>query len=291
MNFSGIISREVYEKNQRVLRNNSHPHEESDNAQYPPHKTICCAICGAEMTDEERETRFAKGKRPYLRSSAPTSGSGKRTPRYSCKCKGHGSALASEVHQVFESYLKQITPEEGMIKLFKEVTKRTALKNLGDINKEIEKYEQERAKLSEKKQKAIAAMLDGDISKEEKGEYIVGLNDERNRVENELEKLKQAQMLREADIEYVCNFMRNSAKLWRDGDLETRQALQKMLFPNGIYFDLKNKKCGTSEISPLFSVMNIKKAPNGAILNDMGWDIGIEPTTFWTTIRRSNQLS
>lgn len=143
MNFSGIISHEVYEKNQRVLRNNSHPHEESDNAQYPLYKTICCAICGAEMTDEERETRFAKGKRPYLRSSAPTSGSGKRTPRYSCKCKGHGSVLASEVHQVFESHLKQITPEEGMIKLFKEVTKRTALKNLGDINKEIEKYEQE----------------------------------------------------------------------------------------------------------------------------------------------------
>lgn len=57
-------------------------------------------------------------------------------------------------------------------------------------------------------------MLDGDISKEEKEEYIVGLNDERNRVENELEKLKQAQMLRESDIEYVCNFMRNPAKLW-----------------------------------------------------------------------------
>ena len=24
---------------------------------------------------------------------------------------------------------------------------------------------------------------------------------------------------------------------------------------------------------------------------EMGWDIGIEPTTFWTTIRRSNHLS
>ena len=291
MNFDGLIPLEVYEKNQRIINSDSRPHEESDNSLYPLHKTICCAICGAEMTDEEREARFAKGKLPYLRSSAPTSGSGKRTPRYSCKCKGHGSALASEVHQVFEAYLKQITPEEGVIKLFKEVTKRTALKKLGNINKEIEKYEQERAKLSEKKQKAIAAMLDGDISKEEKEEYIAGLNNERNEVEDELEKLKRAQMLREADIEYVCNFMRNPAKLWRDGDLETRQALQKMIFPHGVYFDLKNKKCGTSEISPLFSINTIKKAPQSAILNDMGWDIGLEPTTFWTTIRCSNQLS
>ena len=291
MNFDGLISLEVYEKNQRILRNNSRPHEESDSVQYPLHKTICCAICGAEMTDEEREVRFAKGKLPYLRSSAPTSGSGKRTPRYSCKCKGHGSASASEVHQVFEDYLKQITPEEGTIKLFKEITKRTALKKLGNINKEIEEHEHKRAELSEKKQKAIGAMLDGDISKEEKEEYIARLDVERSEIENQLTKLKQVQMLQEADIEYVCNFMRNPAKLWRDGDLETKQAIQKMIFPNGIYFDLKNKKCGTSEISPLFSVIDIKKAPSGANLNDMGWDIGIEPTTFWTTIRRSNHLS
>lgn len=290
-NFDGLIPLEVYEKNQRILNGNSRPHEESDNLLYPLHKTICCAICGAEMSDDTREVNTTKGKLPYLRSSAPTSGSGKRTPRYSCKCKGHGSALASEVHQVFMDYLQQITPEEGTIKLFKEIAKRTALQKLGNINKEIEKYEQIRAELSTKKQKAITAMLDGDISKEEKEEYISGLNAERNKVENKLDKLKQAQMLREADIEYVCNFMRNPVKLWRDGDLETRQAIQEMIFPNGIYVDLKHKKCGTNEISPLFSVTINKKASEDADLHTMGWDIGIEPTTFWTTIRRSNHLS
>ena len=124
--------------------------------------------------------------------------------------------------------------------------------------------------MSERKQKIITAILDGDISKEEKDEYVAGLDVERNKIEEEINKLKQAQLLKEADIEYVCNFMRNSAKLWRDGDLETKKAIQKMISPHGIYFDLKNKKCGTSEISPLFSVMDIKKAPNGAILNDMG---------------------
>ena len=291
MNFDGLIPLEIYEKNQRILNGSYEPHEESDSSLYPLHKTICCAICGAEMTDEERSTKIEKGKLPYLRSSAPTSGSGKRNPRYSCKCKGHGSALASEVHQVFEDYLRQITPEEGTIKLFKEIVKRTAFKKLGNINKEIGEYEQKRVELSVNKQKAIAAMLDGKITQEEKEEYIVGLNTERNEIDDKLNELRQSQMLRETDIEYVCNFMHNPAKLWRDGDLETKQAIQKMIFPNGIYFDLKNKKCGTSEISPLFSVMDNKKAPSGANLDDLGWDIGIEPTTFWTTIRRSNHLS
>ena len=291
MNFDGLISWETFEKNQRILSGDSRPYEESDNALYPLHKTICCAICGAEMTDEEREVRLIKGKLPYLRSSAPKNGSGKHIPRYGCKCKGHGSMLATDAHAIFEEYLKQITPEEGTVKLFKEIVKRTALKKLGNINKEIEEYERKRAELSEKKQKAIAAMLDGDISKEEKEEYVSGLNAERSKIEDKLTELKQAQLLREADIEYVCDFMRNPAKLWRDGDLETKQAIQKMVFPHGIFFDLKNKKCGTDKISPLFSVIDIKKASNDANLNHMGWDNGIEPSTFWTTIRRSNHLS
>ncbi len=292
MNFDGLISLEVYEKNQRVLRRNSRPHEESDNSLYPLHKTICCAICGAEMTDEEREVRFTKGKLPYLRSSAPTSGSGKRTPRYSCKCKGHGSASASEVHQTFEDYLKQITPEEGTIKLFKEVVKRTALKELGNINKQIDSLELKSKEIRDDKINAYKKMLkDDDCCKEDKQEVLKSYDEDRRKVEEELEKLKQIQLLREADIEYVCNFMKNPTKLWRDGDLETRQAIQKMIFPKGIFFDLKHKKCGTSEISPLFSINIIKKAPNGANLNNMGWDTGIEPVTFWTTIRRSNHLS
>ena len=88
MNFDGIITREIFKKNQRILNNDPHPHEESDNSLYPLHKTISCAICGAEMTEDARGSQ----KLPYLRAGAPRCGSGTHTPRYSCKCAGHGSA-------------------------------------------------------------------------------------------------------------------------------------------------------------------------------------------------------
>ena len=268
MNFDGLISWETFEKNQRIIKSNDdRPYVESDNSLYPLKNIACCAICGAEMSESEREQCFKKGRKILLRGSGPQNGSGVHNPRYSCSHKGHGSALTSEIHQTFEDYLKQITPEEGTIKLFKEIVKRTALKKLGNINKEIEKYEQERAELSEKRQKATAAFLDGDISKEEKEEYVAGLDAKRNKIDEKLDKLKQAQLLKEADIEYVCNYMHDPVKLWHDGNLETRQALQKMIFPNGIYFDLKNKKCGTDKISPLFSIKIIKKASNDANLN------------------------
>lgn len=266
MNFDGLISWETFEKNQRIIKSNDdRPYVESDNSLYPLKNIACCAICGAEMSESERGQCFKKGRKILLRGSGPQNGSGVHNPRYSCSHKGHGSALASEIHQTFEDYLKQITPEEGTIKLFKEIVKRMALKKLGNINKEIERYEQERAGLSEKRQKATAAFLDGDISKEEKEEYVAGLDTKRNKIDEKLDKLKQAQLLKEADIEYVCNYMHDPAKLWHDGNLETRQALQKMIFPNGIYFDLKNKKCGTDKISPLFSINIIKKHPMALI--------------------------
>ena len=289
MNFDGLISLDIFEKNQRILKGNPRAHEESDNVLYPLHKTICCAICGAKMTEEKGGSQ----KLPYLRSSAPTSGSGKRTPRYSCKCKGHGSVLASEAHAVFENYLEQVTPEEGTLKLFKEIVKRTAFNQLGNNNTKIKELNRQIEEVIDDKQNAIAQLLKNDLglSDEDKKDHLATYDNKRAKLEAELEDLKRIQLLNEATIEYVCNFMRMPAKLWRDGNLEVKQAIQHIVFPNGIFFDLKHKKCGTSEISPLFSINTIKKAPNGADLNDMGWDTGIEPATFWTTIRRSNHLS
>ena len=180
-----------------------------------------------------------------------------------------------------------------MVKLFKEIVRRTALKKLGNTNKQISELEAKSKEIRNDKENALKKLLKNDMGLDdgEQRELMGSYDADRSRIESELADLKQIQLLREADIEYACNFMSMPAKLWRDGDLETKQAIQKMIFPNGAYFDLKHKKCGTSEISPLFSVIDIKKAPSSADLNALGWDIGIEPTTFWTTIRRSNQLS
>ena len=53
-------------------------------------------------------------------------------------------------------------------------------------------------------------------------------------------------------------------KLWTKADLLTRQLLQRMVFSNGIVYDLKEKMFGTNETSPLYSVNFTKKEPNGS---------------------------
>ena len=45
-------------------------------------------------------------------------------------------------------------------------------------------------------------------------------------------------------------------------DLEARQAFGVTMFPNGLHFDIKNKKFGNVELSPLYRVISNKKRVN-----------------------------
>ncbi len=102
-------------------------------------------------------------------------------------------------------------------------------------------------------------MLDGKITIDDKNRYSEALEQKRQDLRREIDKLERNQGLNEATIDYVCNFMTKPAKLWKDADLETRQAFQKMLFPNGLHFDIKDKIFGTDDLNPLFSVIRNKK--------------------------------
>lgn len=55
------------------------------------------------------------------------------------------------------------------------------------------------------------------------------------------EKLEESQPLNKNMIEYVCNFIPQSAKMWKDVDLEIKGIFQEILFSNVLHFDLKTK--------------------------------------------------
>ena len=98
-------------------------------------------------------------------------------------------------------------------------------------------------------------------------------NEMPRQTEKKSEKLKQrcekrsweeSQRLNENVIEYICNFIPQPAKMWRDADLESKRAFQEILFPNGLHFDLKTKKCRTDDLSHFYSVICNKNEPEGS---------------------------
>lgn len=261
--FDGLIDIDTYNKNQRILSGNHCPLVPSNSELYPLRKLLICEDCGT-----------------LIRSSAPRSGSGKASPRYHCTTKGHGSIPIEEMHQLFVDFLEEITPSEGVIKLFKEIVKRTAAKKLGDTTRELAKCREAISDIDKKLIEAVDAMLEGRIGIDEKNRYSEALETKRQDLRREIDKLEQNQDLNEATIDYVCNFMTKPAKLWKDADLETKQAFQKMLFPKGLHFDIKNKIFGTDDLSPLFSVIDNKKESCDDSNSEMVTQERVERTTF-----------
>lgn len=131
------------------------------------------------------------------------------------------------MHQLFVDFLEEITPSEGVIKLFKEIVKRTTAKKLGDTTHELAKCREVISDIDKKLIEAADAMLEGRIGIDEKNRYSEALETKRQDLRREIDKLEQNQGLNEATIDYVCNFMTKPAKLWKDADLETKQAFQK----------------------------------------------------------------
>ena len=261
--FDGLIDIDTYNKNQRILSGNHCPLVPSNSELYPLRKLLICEDCGT-----------------LIRSSAPRSGSGKASPRYHCTTKGHGSIPIEEMHQLFVDFLEEITPSEGVIRLFKEIVKRTAAKKLGDTTRELAKCREAISDIDKKLIEAVDAMLEGRIGIDEKNRYSEALETKRQDLRREIDKLEQNQGLNEATIDYVCNFMTKPAKLWKDADLETKQAFQKMLFPKGLHFDIKNKIFGTDDLSPLFSVIDNKKESCDGSNSEMVTRVRVERTTF-----------
>ena len=240
--FDGIISRDVFERNKSILDGNKPNFNPQPNETYPLKVTLFCPLCGTR-----------------LRASAPTSGSGKKSPRYHCPLKGHGSISVSKMHQAFNDHLDTIMPTDGTVKLFKEITRRTARQRLGDANRQIETLRGALNALDDKVCKALDAFIAGDMSGEEKGMYIDRLKAERATTEAKISELEKTQRINESTIEYVCNFITMTAKLWRDSDYESRIALQRIIYPTGTTYNIKEGKFGTDRLSPLYSVMAHEK--------------------------------
>ncbi|WP_245615959.1 hypothetical protein [Flagellimonas lutaonensis] len=65
-------------------------------------------------------------------------------------------------------------------------------------------------------------------------------------------------------LDYACNL----PSLWKLGDLETKRAIQYMVFPDGIRYDFKNKLVQTFRVNGIFAAIrsfsgNLKEIKNG----------------------------
>lgn len=250
----GIISEVTYLQNQELMKTSLKKGELhlKQNDKYPLKGSALCLNCNNN-----------------LYASAPTTGSGGKSPRYHCartSCKGKGGSMsADKVHQDFVKVLKKIKPSDGILKLYKTVLIREANDQLSNLNKQIAGIRDELDKISELRAKTVKKFIEEAITVEEKSGLVDSLDERKISLSLELKELEQQQSIREADIEYAINFMHSVDKQWEDVAYDLKQRFQKMIFPEGLVYDPLSRRFGTTNISPLYRYIPTKKASKEAL--------------------------
>lgn len=234
-----------------------------DNPQYPLKNVLRCSHCGRN-----------------LRGSAPKCGSGVRSPRYHCPdCKRIGSVKNDIAHEQFEKLLQSITPTPETLNLFRTILKRVLKTSVRSVNTELKEQRELLNDLDRQQQKALVQLINEQITRQEKDAFDEMIATKRDAVKQEIARLESQKLLSDRAIDRVLDLMETPASIWHNGDLATKQLIQAMVFPSGIPYDLTEKKLGTSEISPLYSVMSTKKASEDAKNPNLVVPGGIEPPT------------
>ncbi|MFZ2545067.1 MAG: recombinase family protein [Candidatus Saccharimonadales bacterium] len=233
-----LIAEEVFWQNQEILKRKNKPYliglkHDSINVQAPLSKFILCVNCHRHMTRSNPGGDY----------------------RYYCArktCRGTGSVTTRDAHLKFEEVLAQIEPKESTVKLMKEILKRTSIKELGNINKDLASLRTELDNNASSRSKAINKFVNDQISEEEKDSFINDLDIEKLELITQTQELERRQSVSEESIDYALNFMRNIAKQWADAPFDLKQKFQYLIFPDGFEYDIRNDNFIINKISPLY---------------------------------------
>ncbi len=239
----GLIDKETYWQIQKLLGMKQKDYlldvkHRQTNEKYPLRKFLRCPHCQTILT-----------------SSAP-----KNSPRYYCrKCRGVPSLATRIVHEKFVDLLHVIQPTPRTLKLYKEILRRQAIKELSHTDTDIAEIRRKLDALAEERTKVLRKFTMDQLGESDKDLLIGALDTEKLALVEELSALEAQQTIQETNIEYALNFMGNVAKVWADAPLELKIKFQNLIFPEGLELNTSKQIFRTSKISPLYRYIPNKK--------------------------------
>ncbi|MFM2224187.1 MAG: hypothetical protein RJA07_389 [Bacteroidota bacterium] len=283
VNWESVVSKETFLKANQILQaqyNKFDSHKEDE--QIPLKRLVYCDKCDKVMTGY-----LVKKKNIYY---------------YKCNTKGCCSNKSAEkLNQEFEKLLKRFEIQPKYAKLIEE--------RLTDALSKVRNQEQEKTadhikrkhlileKMEQMEERYVTGEIKSDLYEKYKTKFINELNVVLKEIQPFKNKLSNSNFSKEKMMEYSLNI----SKMWASGDLWERQTLQKIVFPDKIYYNCDNSNYRTEKInsiisenarlSKVFSQLETKNPSRFVRDSEMVENIGVEPTTSCMPCKRSSQLS
>lgn len=198
------------------------------------------------------------------------------------RCLDHAPSVPVELFEnEFVELLESIKPSKEILERFTSVLKAKYDKKYKDLTKDVSSLNRELEGL--KNQQKV--LVDKNIAGIYDDELFIERNEEiKNKIIVKQVQISEASM-EKLDIDTICtfaeHFIQNLSQTWRNADLDTKQRLQEIIFPNGVTYCFPGFRTGT--LSCLFEVLrDFNKSDER-----LGWSTGIEPATSASTGQRS----
>ena len=193
------------------------------NPDYPLRSMTYCTNCSEKI----------KG---YL-----ASGNGGKYPVYACKTKGCARVThTDELHNQFEDEISNLEPDEGLLRLFEEILRRSLSAGLTEtseakhsIKKAIKSVESQQQGVME----SLTKVTNPEIIARFETQYSI-FSDQIEAYRNELTKIddKLSEKNCEPIIQNGLDIIRKPAVAWKNASPQLRHHYQKWLFPSGIEY-------------------------------------------------------
>ena len=212
------------------------PHERENN-NLPLRVFVKCDSCGAPFTG------YIVQKKKLYYYKCRTTG---------CKC----NKSAKEMHSLFQDMLSQYSVRKELIKpvqyeleyAYRELNKGNEEKEkflkeqLAEINTKLNNIEEQYYALNE---------MDSTTFQKFHTRYV----EEKNAATKELGKSSQIISNHELAIEKALNISSNLNTMWELGDIKKKERLQKLVFPDGIYYTREKGAFRTERVNSVFALI------------------------------------
>ncbi|WP_457130216.1 recombinase family protein [Mucilaginibacter sp. HD30] len=235
-NHEPLISQEIFLKANGMLAKNTQGYSITvENENLPLKRFLLCDKCGKSM----RGYKVLKKGLHYYKCNTQQCCNNRR---------------ADELHDRFARILTHFTLDvpAGVLKLIKQQMIATFNQYTKDGEERYQTIKQQYAELEKKIYRLEERFIEEEISKDLYHKFNDKYSAEKVELNTVLEKASQKVSNLEECIQKAFDFSLNLPSRWLEADYSTKQKLQYLIFPNGIFYNKVTDRCRTDRVNSLF---------------------------------------
>jgi site-specific DNA recombinase len=223
----------------RVQRRLTHPSAVSGSrgdrtADFPLRRLLKCS-CGRYLT-----ASWSKGR-------------GNHYGYYHCTKCGQTRLSASTAEASLQTRLQSLRPDSSCFELFRAILVDVGRKQGEDGRKAAQTLKRNLQELRERERRLTGLLLDRKIDQRAYDGQLLGIREEIDRNERELDELATPDDDMGDFIEFADYVVNHAAEFWESADTPAKQQFQQLLFPAGIRCE--GKQVGTGPTALFFSLL------------------------------------